>query len=57
MTRKIFLVQDGGGLRTMEERAYDSEDVLPGLLAEHPNLLAGDQMGEVNRTPYLRWSR
>ncbi len=28
----------------MTEASYDSEDLLQGLLARYPNLLAGDQM-------------
>src|SRR3712207_275900 len=28
----------------MTEKAYDSENLLQGLLARYPNLLAGDQM-------------
>jgi hypothetical protein len=40
-----------GSLGTMEETAYDSEDLLQGLLAQYPNRLAGDQIlkGSWNR--------
>ncbi|CAA9341558.1 MAG: hypothetical protein AVDCRST_MAG93-6679, partial [uncultured Chloroflexia bacterium] len=40
----IYLIQDGGQLVEMSEAGYESEDLLQGLLAQHPNLLAGDQM-------------
>ncbi|MDQ3927823.1 MAG: hypothetical protein M3328_01620, partial [Chloroflexota bacterium] len=36
----------------MREQPYDSEDVLQQLLADHPDLLAGDQM---NRAEPRRW--
>jgi len=44
MAGGIYLVQDDGGLVEMSEQPYDSEDVLQRLLANYPNLLAGDQM-------------
>src|SRR5215207_2107780 len=40
----VYLVQEDGGLVEMTEQAYDSEDLLQGLLAQYPNLLAGDQI-------------
>lgn len=33
-----------GGLVAMSEQGYASEDLLQGLLADHPDLLAGDQI-------------
>jgi hypothetical protein len=39
----IFLL-DGEQLVEMREQAYDSEDLLQTLLANHPRLLAGDQL-------------
>jgi hypothetical protein len=41
----IFLVDGEGRLTAMDERSYDSEDVLQSLLTTYPDLLAGDQMG------------
>lgn len=43
MSDGIFLVQNDGQLVEMTEQPYDSEDVLQGLLAKYPNLLAGGQ--------------
>jgi hypothetical protein len=43
--RGIYL-QTPAGLVEMTEEAYDSESVLQASLAEHPRLLAGDQMDD-----------
>src|SRR5215212_11724271 len=47
----VYLIQEGGELVEMTEQAYDSEDLLQGLLAKYSNLLAGDQIeaGEPRR--------
>jgi hypothetical protein len=44
LNRGMFLLRDDDELIEMQERAYDSEALLQGLLAKYPNLLAGDQM-------------
>ncbi len=44
MTGRIYLLGDGGSLIPMEEGAYEAEDVLQTLLADHPDVLAGEQM-------------
>lgn len=51
MSGGIYLIQDDGGLVEMTEQEYASEDLLQELLAQHPNLLAGDQIssGEPRR--------
>jgi hypothetical protein len=41
----IFLINGDQSLVEMREEPYSSEDLLQGLLAKYPNLLAGDQMG------------
>ena len=43
LTGKIYL-RSGETLVAMQETAYDAEDVLQVLLADYPDLLAGDQM-------------
>jgi len=48
----IFLLQGGRQLVELREQVYESEALLQELLANHPNLLAGDQ---VNRTVPRRW--
>lgn len=40
----IHLLGADRQLVRLEERAYDSEDLLQALLAEHPDLLAGEQI-------------
>ena len=52
MSGGMFLIDNDGRLVEMNEEAYDSEDLLQGLLAQHPNLLAGDQ---VNTLYPRRW--
>ena len=48
----IFLIQADGKLVEMKEERYKSEDVFQSVLADYPNLLAGDQIdGEKPR----RW--
>jgi hypothetical protein len=49
----IFLIQEKEGrLVEMKEEAYEREDLLQKLLADYPNLLAGDQ---INSTEPRRW--
>ena len=52
MTGGIYLIQHDGQLVEMSEQPYDSEALLQKLLADYPNLLAGDQM---NSTEPRRW--
>ena len=52
MSGAIFLIQDDGQLMELNEQAYDSEDLLQTLLAQYPNLLAGDQ---INSEAPRRW--
>ncbi len=42
----IYLMRQNGELVEMNERGYDTEDLLQGYLADHPDLLAGDQIDE-----------
>jgi hypothetical protein len=44
MAGVIYLLKDGDQLVEMKEQAYDSEDLLQALLAQYPNLMAGDQI-------------
>jgi hypothetical protein len=44
----ILLLRGGDDLLPMAEAPYDSEDVLQGLLAKFPDLLAGDQLAGVD---------
>jgi hypothetical protein len=53
----IYLIQDDGQLMEMTETGYDSEDLLQGLLAKYPNLLAGDQINSVEPRRWLLIAR
>ena len=44
MATGIFLIQDNGELNELSEQQYEAEKMLQQLLADHPNLLAGDQI-------------
>jgi hypothetical protein len=48
----IFLLREGEKLVEMREQKYESEDLLQRLLAENPELLAGEQM---DRNIARRW--
>jgi hypothetical protein len=48
----MYVIHDDGRLVEMSEQPYDSEGVLQRLLADYPNLLAGDQM---NSAVPRRW--
>jgi hypothetical protein len=41
----IYLLQDSGDAVELSEQPYNSEDILQRLLAEHPDILGGDQIG------------
>jgi hypothetical protein len=52
MSGGIYLIQANGTLVEMKEQAYETEDFFQNILAEHPNLLAGDLID--NQQP-RRW--
>jgi hypothetical protein len=41
---RIYLLNGESKLIAMEESAYDSESLLQKLLADHPDLLSGEQI-------------
>jgi hypothetical protein len=53
MSSGMFLIQADGQLVEMLEKPYISEDRLEELLAKYPNLLAGDQIDNVNPRKWL----
>ncbi|MFG6117913.1 hypothetical protein [Thalassobacillus sp. B23F22_16] len=57
MSEGIYLLQDNGELVEMNAQAYDSEELLQGLIAKYPNLLAGDQMDKESPRKWLLVSR
>ena len=57
MPGKIYLLRENGSLESMEEQSYVSEDRLQSLLAEYPDLLAGDQIDEEDPRRWVLISR
>jgi len=57
MSGGIFVIQDDGQFVELAEQGYASEDLLQRWLAEHPNLLAGDQIDSTNPRRWLLVSR
>jgi len=53
----MFIIGDDGRLIPMTEHSYDSEDLLQRLIAEHPDLLAGDQINPGSPRRWLFVSR
>jgi hypothetical protein len=52
-TGVIFLEQPGGGLVKMTEQPYEAESRLQNLLAQYPDLLAGDQIDDRSPRKWL----
>jgi len=57
VSRGIFLIHNNGQLVELREQAYDSEALLQELLANYPNLLAGDQIDPVQPRRWLLIAR
>ncbi len=57
MTGKIYLLDEGSELKPMQESPYDSERLLQRLLADYPDLLAGDQMNTADPRRWLLVTR
>lgn len=57
MNGGIYLIQDDGQLVEMKEQAYPSEELLQGLVAKYPSLLAGDQVDSAAPRRWLLISR
>lgn len=57
MTGRIFLIDQGGSLTGLSQTPYDSESLLQGLLADYPDLLAGEQIDIENPRRWLLVAR
>lgn len=57
MSGGMFILRDDGEFTELAEQQYDSEAVLQALLAEHPDLLAGDQLGNAEPRRFLLIAR
>jgi hypothetical protein len=54
---RIYLLDGESKLIAMEESPYDSETLLQKLLADHPDLLAGDQINDAEPRQWLLITR
>jgi hypothetical protein len=57
MAGRIYLLDGDSKLIAMEESPYDSETLLQTLLADHPDLLAGDQINDEEPRRWLLVTR
>ena len=57
MAGRIYLLNGESKLIAMEESPYDSETLLQKLLADHPDLLAGDQINDEEPRRWLLVTR
>ena len=57
MTSGVFVIQKDGSLVEMHQSDYDSEEILQELLAQYPNLLAGNLIDDNNPRKWLLISR
>ena len=57
MAGVIYLIGNNRELVELREQAYDSEDVLQGLLERYPNLLAGEQIDSQEPRRWLLLAR
>ncbi|MFT9847656.1 hypothetical protein [Aneurinibacillus sp. REN35] len=57
MSGGIFLLQDNGQVVDMRQQPFQSEEFLQYLIAEHPELLAGDQFVNTSPRRFLLISR
>lgn len=57
MSSGVFVLKKDGSLVEMKQTDYDSEDVLQKLIADYPNLLAGNLIDEANPRKWLLISR
>ncbi len=57
MAEKIYIMAEDGTLESMDETPFATEDVLQELIADHPELLAGEQMDPDNPRRWILITR
>ena len=57
MAEKIYIMAEDGNLESMDETPFATEDVLQELIADHPELLAGEQMDPNNPRRWILITR
>ena len=57
MTDEIYILKNDGQLEAMREQKFDLEDVLQQLVADHPELLSGQQIDPDNPRRWILVNR
>lgn len=57
MSSGVFVIKKDGSLQEMSKQDYDSEDKLQRLVAQYPNLMAGNLINEVEPRRWILISR
>ena len=57
MTDEIYILKNDGQLEAMREQSFDLEDVLQRLVADHPELLSGQQIDPDNPRRWILVNR
>ena len=57
MAERIYVMKDAGNLEPLTEKPFDTEDVLQALIADHPELLDGEQIRPADPRRWLLVTR
>ncbi len=57
MAERIYVMKDAGSLEPLTEEPFDTEDVLQALVADHPELLDGEQIRPADPRRWLLVTR
>lgn len=57
MSKAIYLLQNDGQVIDMREQGFESEEFIQNLIAQHPDLLAGDQFNSASPKKFALVSR
>ncbi len=57
MAERIYVMKDAGNLEPLTERPFDTEDILQALIADHPELLDGEQIRPADPRRWLLVTR
>lgn len=57
MAERIYVMKDAGSLEPLTEEPFDTEDVLQALIADHPELLGGEQIRPADPRRWLLVTR
>ena len=57
MAERIYVMKDAGNLEPLTEEPFDTEDILQKLIADHPELLDGEQIRPADPRRWLLVTR